>query len=68
MEITNIQKRNGDIAAFDIQKIVTAIFNSMRESDAGSRDDAARIAELVHQQLLERAEMIPKHRRGTRYR
>jgi len=61
MEITNIQKRNGDIAAFDIQKIVTAIFNSMRESDAGSRDDAARIAELVHQQLLERAEMIPKY-------
>lgn len=61
MEITQIQKRNGDITAFDVQKIVTAIFNAMRESDAGTRDDAARIAELVHQQLLERADIIPNY-------
>jgi ribonucleoside-diphosphate reductase beta chain len=61
MEITQIQKRNGDIKKFDIQKIVTAIFNAMRESDAGSRDDAAKVAELVHQELLQRAEMIPNY-------
>ena len=58
MEITQIQKRNGDIKKFDIQKIVSAIYNAMRESDAGTRDDAAKVAELVNQELLQRAEMI----------
>ena len=61
MEITQIQKRNGDIKDFDVQKIVSAIFNAMRESNAGTREDAAKVAELVHQELLQRAEMIPNY-------
>lgn len=61
MEITQVQKRNGDIKSFDIQKIITAVFNAMRESDAGTREDAQKVAELVHQELLNRAEMIPNY-------
>lgn len=61
MEITQIQKRNGDIKKFDIQKIVKAITNAMREVNAGDRNDAEKIAELVYQELLQRAEMNPKY-------
>jgi ribonucleoside-diphosphate reductase beta chain len=61
MEIINVQKRNGDIKAFDIQKIVKAIYNAMRESDAGDRSDAERITELVYQELLQRGEMNPNY-------
>ncbi len=61
MQITQVQKRNGDIKDFDIQKIISAIFNAMRESDAGTREDAQKVAELVHQELLNRAEMIPNY-------
>ncbi len=61
MEITQVQKRNGDIKEFDVQKIVTAIFKAMREIEKGAREDAERVAELVHQELLQRAEMNPKY-------
>lgn len=61
MEITQVQKRNGDIKKFDIQKIVKAIANAMRESKAGERADAERVAEIVYQELSQRGEMNPKY-------
>ncbi|MCI5051225.1 MAG: ribonucleotide-diphosphate reductase subunit beta [Candidatus Pacebacteria bacterium] len=61
MEITQVQKRNGDIKKFDIQKIVKAVNNAMREVGNGERNDAERVAELVYQELLQRAEMNPKY-------
>ncbi|MCA9353100.1 ribonucleotide-diphosphate reductase subunit beta [Patescibacteria group bacterium] len=61
MEITKVQKRNGDIRDFDVQKIVKAINSAMREVGNGTREDAERIAELVYQELLQRAEMNPNY-------
>ena len=61
MQIISVQKRNGDIKTFDIQKIVKAINNAMRESNAGERSDAERISELVYQELLQRGEMNPNY-------
>lgn len=59
MEITQVQKRNGDIHPYDIQKIIKAINNAMREANNGTREDAEQVAERVHQELLQRAEMNP---------
>lgn len=56
MEITKIQKRNGEIHDFDGNKIVKAIENAMLDVEEGGADDAKEVAELVHQQLLKKAE------------
>lgn len=61
MDITQVQKRNGDIKNFDIGKIVIAISKAMREIGVGDREDAEKTAELVYQELLQRAEMNPKY-------
>ena len=61
MTINQVQKRNGDINDFDIQKIIKAISNAMREVGMGEREDAEKIAELVYQELLQRAEMNPRY-------
>lgn len=61
MEITQVQKRNGDIKKFDIQKIVKAVANAMRESNAGDRGDAEKVSEMVYQELLQRGEMNPAY-------
>ncbi len=61
MDITTIQKRNGDLKPFDVQKIVKAVWNAMREEEKGSREEAEKVAELVHQELRERAEMKPNY-------
>lgn len=61
MKITHVQKRNGDINDFDIQKIIKAIHNAMREIGVGSRSDAEMVSELVYQELLQRAEMNPSY-------
>lgn len=61
MEINQIQKRNGNIQPFDTQKIVTAIYNAMREKESGTREDATKVTEMVYQELLERAEIIPNY-------
>lgn len=61
MNITKVQKRNGDINDFDIQKIIKAIANAMREINTGSREDAEKVAELVYQELLTRGEMNPHY-------
>lgn len=57
--IKKTQKRNGDIADFDIQKIIKAVLGAMRDVGKGERKDAERIAELVFQELTQRAEMNP---------
>lgn len=61
MEITQVQKRNGDIKSFDIQKIIKAIMGAMRDAAEGQREDAERVAELVHQELIKRSELNPKY-------
>jgi len=61
MEINQVQKRNGDIVAFDVQKIIKAINAAMRDVGTGNREDAEKIAELVFQELLQRAEMNPNY-------
>ncbi|MCA9352414.1 ribonucleotide-diphosphate reductase subunit beta [Patescibacteria group bacterium] len=61
MEITKVQKRNGDIVDFDVHKIVKAVNSAMRETNNGERSDAERVAERVYQELLERAEMNPNY-------
>lgn len=61
MEIKQVQKRNGDIKEFDVQKIIKAISAAMREVGKGEREDAERVAELVYQELLQRAEMNPNY-------
>jgi len=61
MTINQVQKRNGDINDFDIQKIIKAISNAMREVGMGEREDAEKIAELVYQELLQRAETNPRY-------
>jgi len=61
MEITKVQKRNGDIKDFDIQKIIKAISSAMREVNSGEREDAERVSELVYQELLQRNEMNPRY-------
>ena len=61
MEITQVQKRNGDIRDFDVQKIIKAIGNAMREKGIGDRSDAEKVAEMVYQELLQRAEMNPSY-------
>lgn len=61
MDIQQIRKRNGDIKQFSAEKIVTAIWNSMREVGAGKREDAQKVTELVCQELSKRFEMIPDY-------
>lgn len=61
MKITHIQKRNGDIREFDIQKIIKAISNAMREVGVGGREEAEKVAEMVYQELDQRAEMNPNY-------
>lgn len=61
MEINQVQKRNGDIKEYDIQKIIKAISNAMREVNNGTREDAEQVTERVHQELLQRAEMNPHY-------
>lgn len=59
--IEKTQKRNGDIADFDIQKIIKAVLGAMRDVGKGKREDAERVAELVFQELMQRAEMNPEY-------
>lgn len=61
MQITQVQKRNSEIVSFDIQKIVRAIANAMRDVGTGSHQDAERVTELVHQELSQRSEMNPTY-------
>ncbi len=61
MEIQQVRKRNGELKAFDPEKIVNAIGNAMREVGVGKREDAQKVAELVCQELFKRAEMIPDY-------
>jgi len=47
MTITQIQKRDETIKAFDLDKIIEAIEKAMKAADHGNREDATRIAAEV---------------------
>ncbi len=61
MEITKIQKRNGDINPFDVNKITHAIYKAMVDVDTGTQEDAQKVALLVQQQLFDRGDKIPNY-------
>ncbi len=61
MTIKKVQKRNGDINDFDVQKIIKAILGAMRDVGKGKREDAERVSELVFQELQQRSEMNPDY-------
>jgi len=52
--IKQIEKRDGSIQDFNIEKIVTAITKAMEEVGEGTREDARRVAELVYEELARR--------------
>lgn len=54
MEIKKVQKRNGEIQDFQIEKIINAIQGAMREVNRGAREDAEKVSELVYQELVKR--------------
>ena len=54
MEITHITKRDFSTKPFELYKITNAILKAMTAVEHGEMDDAQRIAEQVHQTLLER--------------
>ena len=53
MTIKKIQKRDGSIVLFDIQKIVGAIWKAMTASGEGKESDAAIVADKVKNELLD---------------
>lgn len=52
MEIKNIRKRDGSVQEFNIVKIENAILKALEETGEGSAEDAAKVAELVHQKTI----------------
>ncbi|OGT30713.1 MAG: ribonucleoside-triphosphate reductase [Gammaproteobacteria bacterium RIFCSPHIGHO2_12_FULL_35_23] len=54
--IKTVQKRNGTIVPFELDRIISAIHKAMIVSDEGSRKDAERIANNVLKKLEEIAE------------
>ncbi len=53
MAIKKIQKRDGTIVSFDIQKITNAILKAMSASGEGKESDAAIVANKVKDELLD---------------
>lgn len=51
--IQKIEKRDGRIQDFDLEKIVQAILKAMAEVGEGNEEDARRVAELVYQRLID---------------
>jgi ribonucleoside-diphosphate reductase alpha chain len=49
--IQNVQKRDGTIVAFDLNRIADAIQRAMIASDEGSREDAEKVANSVFEEL-----------------
>ncbi|MCF7831348.1 MAG: ribonucleotide-diphosphate reductase subunit beta [Candidatus Pacebacteria bacterium] len=53
--LDNIQKRNGEIVPFDMDRITHAIMKAMHSVGEGGEDDAKKITERVVDKLLESA-------------
>jgi len=52
MSIKKIEKRDGSVVPFDIQKIISAIFKAMNVSGEGSESEAATVANKVHDEIV----------------
>lgn len=51
MPITNIQKRDGSIKAFNLEKVANAAHSAMKATDNGTFSDAEQVAQRVLHQL-----------------
>jgi ribonucleoside-diphosphate reductase beta chain len=52
MNIEHIRKRDGSLQEFSLDKIVSAVTKAFKETGEGSPDEAARIAERVHEKTV----------------
>ena len=50
--IKRVQKRDGQIAPFDLEKIVQAIFKAMSQSQEGSYEEAKMVAQKVRAEIV----------------
>ena len=51
--IKTVQKRDGSLVNFDVERITNAIYKAMQVSDEGSMQEAVRIAKHVTSELAE---------------
>lgn len=51
--LVNMQKRDGTIRPFEIDKITQAILKAMNELNKGSKEDAQKITQKVYEKLLD---------------
>jgi len=58
MEITHITKRDFSTKPFELYKITNAVLKAMTAVEHGQMNDAQKIAEQVHQALLERKNQV----------
>ncbi len=54
MKIKDVQKRNGELKPFNLENIISAVFNAMKEVENGTRKDAELVAKKVQEILLEK--------------
>jgi len=52
MKIEHIRKRDGSTQPFHLEKITNAVTRALQETNAGTREDAERVAERVHEQTV----------------
>lgn len=52
MDIKNIRKRDGSVVDFKISKIQVAIQKAFNETNEGSKEDAAKVADLVNEKIV----------------
>ncbi len=50
--VKRIQKRNGEIVQFDLDKVTNAIYKAMINSEEGSREEAEIVANRVYSELV----------------
>jgi ribonucleoside-triphosphate reductase len=50
--VKSIQKRDGSIVPFDVEKIKTAIYKAMLSSEEGSLEEAGKVAKRIHADVL----------------
>ena len=58
--VKKIQKRDGSIIAFDIEKIVNAVYKAMIASEEGSEKDARFVAHKVFMDLVKISKLYSK--------
>ena len=52
MSIENIKKRSGELVAYDIEKVIKAIYKGMLSVEHDSMSDAKKIAKKVDKKLI----------------